>query len=612
MDVDIEVKLENGKNAVKKEFESCNSCLEYEDKFKKLKEKCTTLELDMEKKNKALKFLEAKLSFSELHKLAIEEEARILEERNKELERIIGNGEKAIDEVVDLTEKDGEDKVTQLLIENRVLDCEKMKSESEVKIWEAKYKELELLVMELHGRMSTGMVKGGLLLPEIDSDKLSELVIKKDGIDGGARSTPLQTRTKDKANELHHVSVRTPCKELTHAEEEERGIPCDSKLKNGSQVRKRLGFAEESPSKKMAPLTPGGSRRPIGPIDISDSDDDPNPNQLQGREKVCGSFDGGSRVTVDKKEFPSKDRHSRILEYSSDEEVLLTSTAKRKRASNIVTSESENDDDDNIPICRLKSKSLQELNPDFHVNRYSVKDTNSRDKFRKPVTRRHLVRLGKIEEKGRSGKSKFKSAEPTNETFEGDETEEEDTDSEGESLGGFIVNDSDISEGNATTNGNNISEGDGTCFSEDSSGDLENASQGGASYDEIISVFRRARKHKKWDFEADMLADFGKHPEVCMKAVCALYRQQTSVEKSSKSAIVLNGRGFSQCDAFKGSALGEFLTDGDLQGDVKKSVEELQEYNPRGAELCRKLATHYSKQLFTIYKNEEDPFFRPQ
>lgn len=58
--------------------------------------------------------------------------------------------------------------------------------------------------------------------------------------------------------------------------------------------------------------------------------------------------------------------------------------------------------------------------------------------------------------------------------------------------------------------------------------------------------------------------------------------------------------------------MAEFLTDGDLQGDVKKSVEELQEYNPRGAELCRKLATHYSKQLFAIYKNEEDQLFRPQ
>lgn len=192
----MEVKLNNGENAVKNEFEGCSRCLELEDKFKKLEQKCATLELDVEKKNTTLEFLEGKFSFSEFDKLGIEDEVRILRERNEELERIIGNGEKSMDKADNLTE-DGEDQVTQLLIENRVLDCEKKKSESEVKIWEAKYKELELLVMELHGRMSTGKVKVGSLLPEFDSGKVSELIRKKDGIDG---------RTKDQANELRHVS----------------------------------------------------------------------------------------------------------------------------------------------------------------------------------------------------------------------------------------------------------------------------------------------------------------------------------------------------------------------------------------------------------------------
>lgn len=55
--------------------------------------------------------------------------------------------------------------------------------------------------------------------------------------------------------------------------------------------------------------------------------------------------------------------------------------------------------------------------------------------------------------------------------------------------------------------------------------------------------------------------------------------------------------------------MAEFLTDGDPQGDMNKSVEELQAYDPKGIELCRTLATRYSKQLFAIYKNKEDPFF---
>lgn len=60
-----------------------------------------------------------------------------------------------------------------------------------------------------------------------------------------------------------------------------------------------------------------------------------------------------------------------------------------------------------------------------------------------------------------------------------------------------------------------------------------------------------------------------------------------------------------------GSALAEFLTDGDPHTDTTKTVDQLQKFNPKGVEQCRKLATHYSKQLFEIYKNEEDPFFHP-
>jgi hypothetical protein len=63
--------------------------------------------------------------------------------------------------------------------------------------------------------------------------------------------------------------------------------------------------------------------------------------------------------------------------------------------------------------------------------------------------------------------------------------------------------------------------------------------------------------------------------------------------------------------SYRGSALAEFLTDGDPGGGLKKSVTELQEYDPKAVQLCRRLATHYSKQLFEIYKNKEDPLFLP-
>lgn len=57
--------------------------------------------------------------------------------------------------------------------------------------------------------------------------------------------------------------------------------------------------------------------------------------------------------------------------------------------------------------------------------------------------------------------------------------------------------------------------------------------------------------------------------------------------------------------------MADFLTDGESQGDVIKTVEELLEFNSDGIEICRDLATRYSKQLFDIYENEEDPYFRP-
>lgn len=58
-----------------------------------------------------------------------------------------------------------------------------------------------------------------------------------------------------------------------------------------------------------------------------------------------------------------------------------------------------------------------------------------------------------------------------------------------------------------------------------------------------------------------------------------------------------------------GTHLGEFLTDGDPKGDLVKSVEELKEHNRNGVEECRRLANHYSKQLFKIYESRDDPFF---
>ncbi|KAI3962226.1 hypothetical protein MKX01_030776 [Papaver californicum] len=126
----------------------------------------------------------------------------------------------------------------------------------------------------------------------------------------------------------------------------------------------------------------------------------------------------------------------------------------------------------------------------------------------------------------------------------------------------------------------------------------------GEVMDRMAMNYRNKVKEVKWEFEADMLSSFEEDAELCMKALCALYRQQTFKEKS---AI-----GFRYLDAVRIKNLAEFLMDGDCKGDLKKSVKELEEeLTPNALEDCKRLASRYSKLLFSIYKDKQDPFFLP-
>ncbi|KAL2226982.1 uncharacterized protein LOC105160385 [Sesamum indicum] len=602
-----------------KEYEGCIRCLELQDKLTKANDKCGLLEIGMGEKNAVIEWLECKVGLMELKKLELEDELRVLKERNQELEKSNGNGEE-------------EDKVTQLMIENNVLECEKRKAESEVEVWKVKCKKLELQVMELEKRLSAGMMKTGSGLPEMYQAKTIDL--------GGP--SVVRAETENKANEdkdaTGNLPVNTPSSMRYIGGDVFKGPP-QNKLK--SRVRKCLDFAaDRRPHKNISPSTPGG-RPPFVLLGISDSSDDldttdvhlPNVDNKGGKQ-ICSSSSTnvGLGITLGEKELTSKDRCAAVVEHQIDEVETIgyigrqpyIPTSKRRKVRRgvayIVTSESENDNDDNIPICKLRSKHLSAHNSDNLQNRRSVDDSCSGDNRRELTPRRRLIRVGNLEHKGVSGKCSYKSTgsqksigipEKMSDIVCEDDIEEDYSSSEGESLGGFLVSTSEVSKSDSFSNHEDLCEnldtpsGDWSC-------DSEHVSESSMEYDEVISGLRRGRKDKmKWEYEADMLADFGKRPELCMKAVCALYRQQTSEEKSCKSAILLNGRGFSQIHAFSGSALAEFLTDGDPHGDVKKSVEELKEFDVKGVEQCRKLATHYSKQLFEIYKNEEDPFFHP-
>ncbi|XP_059667189.1 uncharacterized protein LOC132312724 [Cornus florida] len=648
------LKVDTGTSLKRMEGSVVVSVDDSEREMENCRNRCCELELKLQNRNNEFELLEAKFRALEAENIATVDELWVLKKRNLELRDQITRVENdskvsserngAMGKIVDLTEENDEEKVVQLMIENKVLDCEKKRAESETEVWKVKGKELESRVLELEKEISV-LRNVGLGSPEVFVKKTSEESEVKDGISFRTSLGHLQVEEKvvdgegtrvagiegsscfplEGTGELHMTGmslVETPGRQSIHVEGGNRSTLMETELYNNRRVRKQLAFGEEGCSnKKMAPSTPGGSRSAsVHVIDICDSNDEPDtissdiPNlEIQGNKVVYVPTDFTLGCIKDnEKKMASNNSIKKSLVYQSNEEdmggykgnSLYIKTPKRKRAPNIVISDSESDDD-NIPICEIRRKHLQELyhDPtDSHLNSCSVTVAVSGDKVRESVTPMPQCEIkGGSQRKSRRiakySETKNHPSIPTNEDVEDDEMEEDGSESEGESLGGFIVDSSDCSKSSDV---------------DKASSESEDVSDDNTDFSEIISRIRRNRGHKSnWEFEADMLAAFGKDPELCMKAVCALYRQQTTEERSSKGTIYSNQRGFSQCDALRGTNIAEFLIDGDPEGDLNKSVEELQEYNHKGLELCRTLATRYSKQLFSIYSNKEDPLFLP-
>ncbi|KAK4422537.1 hypothetical protein Salat_1836200 [Sesamum alatum] len=137
--------------------------------------------------------------------------------------------------------------------------------------------------------------------------------------------------------------------------------------------------------------------------------------------------------------------------------------------------------------------------------------------------------------------------------------------------------------------------------------DSEDESCSDSCMDELIESLEREKLSRKWTFEADMLQAFQEDVELCMNAVCALYRQQIALGKSAHGSSKHGA--FSHIDAISGRALAEYLIDGDSELRLKKSVSDVKEQRPDVISQCRKLATIYHAKLFEIYCNGEDPFF---
>ncbi|CAN1751269.1 hypothetical protein LINPERHAP1_LOCUS4278 [Linum perenne] len=446
--------------------------------------------------------------------------------------------------------EDDDDELFQLKAENLTLEHEKKKAENEAQVWKQMYHELK---SSLGRSFEEGMTAE----------------------DGATRSNPgtpssiLQSQYKSSIG--------------GHRSE---GI--------GSKKARRSLFIEEEekPTGKMAPSTPIDPKPSCpGIINLDDSDDEPDVikaemdvNHDKEKAKICSS---------------RKD---------DDMDVGLSSTprattSKRKRAANMVTSDSESDDDD-IPLCKWKAKRFSKVSSDANGLSKTESPAKNDDDVRDSVTprRRRLRRMSQCEQtiNEQHATTESTGVPKTKEDVEDITSEEEGSESSGDSMKEFIVeSSSDVSDGSDGFHGDDAS---------DSSEEADCNSQ----MHNILSKHRRSKDQKfKWELEGDMLADFGKDSELCMRAVCVLYRQQTADEKSSREALYTNGRGFNKFDAYRGSEIGGFLTGGDPLGDMVKSVEELEAHDYKGVEKCRELAFKYAKQVFQIYQNKEDPFFSP-
>ncbi|XP_065868603.1 uncharacterized protein [Euphorbia lathyris] len=559
-----------------KEVVTKSGCDELEERSKNAEARVIELELEIEKRKKEYEDLEAKFRELEAQNKSIEVELKTFRTGNNEIKRHPNSVEGK--NKVDLTgEGDRENVIDQLMAVNRVLECEKREAESEVVVWKDKFKELELWLSQIDAPKVRGARVKGENQPDVKSN-MGELLVNEKSVEGSGVTSCVPCIGIDN---LHLPASGTQYKDSprSHTPLAGEGICSNFEGKYHREVRKHLSFDEErSLSKKIAPTTPGTSKpADFNVINIYDSD-----------------YESDIHVSTEHVILDGKKDEICLQDYEEDvnecrDKISSVITSKRKRVAKMVTSDTESDEDDNIPISKLKKMhNISGVeNSDVNGCLESLPPKNGNARFGGSHSRRRLVTLRQCEEK-------VKKVSPTSNDVDGD-SEEVGSESEGESLDGFIVNSSSSSSDPSSAH--------------DVQSHSESESEG---FHEILSKLERSKDKKcKWEFEADMLSAFGKDLELCMRGVCAVYRQQTADEQLSKESKHENSCGFSKFDALRGSELAEFLMDGDPEGDLKKSKEQLEEYGSSAVDLCRTLATRYSKQLFEIYKNKEDPLFLP-
>uniref|UniRef100_A0A0E0JFP4 Uncharacterized protein n=1 Tax=Oryza punctata TaxID=4537 RepID=A0A0E0JFP4_ORYPU len=335
-----------------------------------------------------------------------------------------------------------------------------------------------------------------------------------------------------------------------------------------------------------------GRKRAAALVVTSDSEDEVESQGGHGMGKDCSRKRALCGVRDDENDDKGVTRsRKRAVRGVSDNEDEDSGDGAR-----VVATEIESSDDDMIPIREVVKKMRKDRVSKGGGGFSETKGSST------PATR-CSARLAKDQPKrAQSARRVLNFVEPKDcEENEYDSEEDDDMDD-------FIINDSDCSENSA--NSAEPEDSDASAPSEGSSSELEE-SDNEINYKDVMACIGRKRNAKEWKYEAEMLSAFAEHPELCLKAVCALYRKQTEDEQEVKATILHNKKGFNQIDAARGSFIAEFLLDGDTFGPLKKTVHDLEKYDRYALEFCHKLAARYSKQLFSIYQNKEDPYFHP-
>ncbi|KAF8643631.1 hypothetical protein HU200_066687 [Digitaria exilis] len=337
--------------------------------------------------------------------------------------------------------------------------------------------------------------------------------------------------------------------------------------------------------------TPGGTnRRAAARVVTSDSEDEDHGELGSANKDDVDGHEGGG-VTASRK------RGLCAISGSDDENVtevvpvVASNAASRVSAPQIESG--DDDDDDMVPICQVLKKMRKEREDDADDGSPEARGCSA------PTTRRS-ARLLRNQLKGELASRQVNNFVEPKEYEDSEDDMDVDADMDG------FINDDDSSE-----NASDQSDASDTPVLNEESSEGPEESDIVADYTSVMARIGRKKKAEDWKFEGDMLAAFAEHPELRLKAVCALYRKQTQEEQLEKAALIHNGEGFNHIDARRGSHIAEFLLDGDRDGPLKKTISDLEEYDPYALGFCHKVAKNYSKQLFAIYQNKEDPDFHP-